>query len=340
MAEPLLDRQQPVDRVPVRRRSGRSVVSIYLVRRRPRARRARRRIRLRQVDDRRAIMGLLPRRRPMVAAEPHDASTARICRRSTQPAGAVLRGERNWPDPARPEILAQPGASCRPSGRGSAAPALRACRRRAARAGARHAGQGRARPIRARLRRAIPAALSGGMGQRVMIAAMLIDRPKLLIADEPTSALDQRCCRTRSWTLLRSLTEEFGMGLLLISHDLQQVVALCRSRPGHASRRDRRQSAGVQLADATHRLYPRPLGGRPSAATYGTRLLTLGDRRRGARDMSAVSVSDLAVTLQGAGAVLRRVRDVTFSMSPPARPSACRPVRLRQDDGPARPSPA
>ena len=55
-----------------------------------------------------------------------------------------------------------------------------------------------------------------------MIAAMLINRPKLLM---PTSRPRRSIARLqdRSSTLLRSLTDEFGMGLLLISHDLQQV---------------------------------------------------------------------------------------------------------------------
>ncbi|KQV84413.1 ABC transporter ATP-binding protein [Rhizobium sp. Root1220] len=127
----------------------------------------------------------------------------------------------------------------------------------------------------ARVYASYPAALSGGMGQRVMIAAMLINRPKLIIADEPTSALDQEL-QDQILTLLRSLTEEFGTSLLLISHDLQQVaryadrVLVMR----HGQIVDR--LAATSLADAQS-AYTRGLwAARPSAATYGSRLPTLG----------------------------------------------------------------
>ncbi len=116
-----------------------------------------------------------------------------------------------------------------------------------------------------------PAALSGGMGQRVMIAAMLINRPKLVIADEPTSALD-RGLQDQVLTLLRSLTQEFGMGLLLISHDLQQVARYADRvivlRRGAIVE----QLPAAALSDARSP-YTRGLwAARPSAATYGTRL--------------------------------------------------------------------
>ncbi len=118
-----------------------------------------------------------------------------------------------------------------------------------------------------------PAALSGGMGQRVMIAAMLVNRPKLIIADEPTSALD-RDLQDQILTLLRSLTEEFGMSLLLISHDLQQVARYADRvlvmRQGQIV--DRLAAAGLSDAQSS---YTRGLwSARPSAATYGTRLPT------------------------------------------------------------------
>jgi peptide/nickel transport system ATP-binding protein len=71
-----------------------------------------------------------------------------------------------------------------------------------------------------------PHEVSGGMGQRAMIAMMLVTEPDLLIADEPTSALDV----TVSMEILRILDElvsERGMGLIFISHDLKLVSSFC-----------------------------------------------------------------------------------------------------------------
>ncbi|MCV4342965.1 ABC transporter ATP-binding protein [Pseudomonas capsici] len=71
-----------------------------------------------------------------------------------------------------------------------------------------------------------PHELSGGMGQRVMLASMLINDPQVLIADEPTSALDSNL-RDQMLDLIMGLVEERGMGLLLISHDLPLVARYC-----------------------------------------------------------------------------------------------------------------
>ena len=68
--------------------------------------------------------------------------------------------------------------------------------------------------------------LSGGMGQRVMIAMMLIPRPRLLIADEPTSALDVSV-QGDVLKLIDDLVRDNGMGLILISHDLPLVARYC-----------------------------------------------------------------------------------------------------------------
>jgi peptide/nickel transport system ATP-binding protein len=77
-----------------------------------------------------------------------------------------------------------------------------------------------------RVVRLYPHELSGGMGQRVMIAMMLIPKPDLLIADEPTSALDVSV-QAQVLRIIDDLVRSTGMGLILISHDLNLVAAFC-----------------------------------------------------------------------------------------------------------------
>jgi peptide/nickel transport system ATP-binding protein len=71
-----------------------------------------------------------------------------------------------------------------------------------------------------------PHEISGGMGQRVMIAMMLIPEPEVVIADEPTSALDVSV-RMQVLDVLDELITQRGIGLLFISHDLNLVRAFC-----------------------------------------------------------------------------------------------------------------
>ncbi|MBZ9809353.1 ABC transporter ATP-binding protein [Mesorhizobium sp. BR1-1-9] len=71
-----------------------------------------------------------------------------------------------------------------------------------------------------------PHEVSGGMGQRVMIAMMLIAGPEMMIADEPTSALDVTV-QLDVLGILDRLVSERGMGLIFISHDLRLVSSFC-----------------------------------------------------------------------------------------------------------------
>ncbi len=71
-----------------------------------------------------------------------------------------------------------------------------------------------------------PHQLSGGQRQRAMIASAFVVVPQLLICDEPTTALDVRV-QAQILKLLRSLSEEYGVGILLISHDLRVIRQLC-----------------------------------------------------------------------------------------------------------------
>ncbi|MDD2868673.1 ABC transporter ATP-binding protein [Neomegalonema sp.] len=71
-----------------------------------------------------------------------------------------------------------------------------------------------------------PHEISGGMGQRVMIAMMLLADPDLVIADEPTSALDVTV-RLQVLNILDGLVRDRGIGLIMISHDLNLVRNFC-----------------------------------------------------------------------------------------------------------------
>lgn len=77
-----------------------------------------------------------------------------------------------------------------------------------------------------RVMRAYPHEMSGGMGQRIMIAMMLIPDPQILIADEPTSALDVSVQR-QVLDIMDGMVKERGMGLIFISHDLNLVSEFC-----------------------------------------------------------------------------------------------------------------
>ena len=72
-----------------------------------------------------------------------------------------------------------------------------------------------------------PHELSGGMRQRVMIAAAMIGEPKILIADEPTTALDVTI-QAQIVNLLRKMNREKGTAIIFISHDLSLIRQLCK----------------------------------------------------------------------------------------------------------------
>jgi len=77
-----------------------------------------------------------------------------------------------------------------------------------------------------RVMRSYPHEVSGGMGQRIMIAMMLAPDPDILIADEPTSALDVTV-QLQVLAILDDLVTQRGMGLIFISHDLPLVATFC-----------------------------------------------------------------------------------------------------------------
>lgn len=116
--------------------------------------------------------------------------------------------------------------------------------------------------------RAFPAQLSGGQKQRVGIARALAGDPKVLLSDEATSALDPETTRS-ILQLLRELNQQLGLTILLITHEMDVVKAICDSAALMKGGRivesgkvtDLLATPGSELA---HELFP--VGGEPSGA--------------------------------------------------------------------------
>jgi peptide/nickel transport system ATP-binding protein len=96
-----------------------------------------------------------------------------------------------------------------------------------------------------------PHEVSGGMGQRIMIAMMLAPEPAMLIADEPTSALDVTV-RLQVLAILDELVSRRGLGLIFISHDLNLVASFCDRVLIMYAGRVLEECAAGELAQAKH----------------------------------------------------------------------------------------
>jgi oligopeptide/dipeptide ABC transporter ATP-binding protein len=107
-------------------------------------------------------------------------------------------------------------------------------------------------PDAARRLRAYPHELSGGLQQRVVIAAAIIRSPEILLADEPTTALDVTI-QDQILTMLRQLCRERGMSMILVSHDMGVVAETCQ-RVGvmYAGRLVEMGSVGSVLSSPSH----------------------------------------------------------------------------------------
>ena len=147
-----------------------------------------------------------------------------------------------------------------------------------------------------------PHEVSGGMGQRAMIAMMLIAGPELLIADEPTSALDVTV-QLDILRILDRLVAERGMGLIFISHDLQAGLVLLRPRDRHVCRQDRGGAAGRRTCANAEHPYTRGLlncmpkiGERPASAAGARPQAGVGAVTRGALHRRPRASSTTAIT--------------------------------------------
>ncbi|MCW6004327.1 ABC transporter ATP-binding protein [Micromonospora sp. CPCC 205371] len=132
-----------------------------------------------------------------------------------------------------------------------------------------------------------PHQLSGGMLQRVMIAAALLTEPRLLLADEPTTALDVTT-QAEVMAIIDGLRRQRGLSLLFITHDLDLAAAVCdRTAVMYAGRIVETRPSALLHGHPLHP-YTAALGAaRPSVTTRVDRLATIPGR-----PLSAFEVPD------------------------------------------------
>ncbi len=114
-----------------------------------------------------------------------------------------------------------------------------------------------------RVMRQFPHELSGGMLQRVVIAAALAMRPSLIVADEPTTALDVTT-QAEVMRIISRLRSEYGIALLFITHDLDLAAAVCdRTAVMYAGSLVEEQDSGLLHHEPQHPYTAALAGSRP-----------------------------------------------------------------------------
>ncbi|HEY0890576.1 MAG TPA: ABC transporter ATP-binding protein [Nocardioides sp.] len=126
--------------------------------------------------------------------------------------------------------------------------------------------------------RQYPHELSGGLLQRVMIAAAIAIEPDLILADEPTTALDVTT-QSEVMAILGELRTQRGMAMLFITHDLELAAATCdRTAVMYAGRIVERQPSKSLAQQPLHPYTSGLLGSRPSIETVAHRLPVIPGR--------------------------------------------------------------
>jgi oligopeptide/dipeptide ABC transporter ATP-binding protein len=123
-----------------------------------------------------------------------------------------------------------------------------------------------------------PHELSGGLLQRVMIAAALLTNPTLLLADEPTTALDVTT-QAEVMGILEDLREEFGLAVLFITHNLELAAAVCdRTAVMYAGQIVEIRASELLHSDPLHPYTAALAAARPSIDHTAARLMAIAGR--------------------------------------------------------------
>ena len=126
--------------------------------------------------------------------------------------------------------------------------------------------------------RQYPHQMSGGILQRIMIAAALLTEPRLLLADEPTTALDVTT-QAEVMAILDGLRRDFGLAMLFITHDLELAAAICdRTVVMYAGQIVEVRASGLLHGDPLHPYTAALAAARPDIAQTAHRLRAIPGR--------------------------------------------------------------